>query len=120
MKKLHSFLLISSLILFCACDSGSHSMLNGKWVTQKKFRGVPYVILTINMEGSTVHMKYDPEGERQYYQGVSNPKTYNAIGKYIGDDQYEMSNGMILQYYKENDQLYLKRNDWSQQYLRDQ
>lgn len=115
MKKVIFIFLVSTLLV--SCNNGADSKMNGKWRTEKEFRGVPNEIVTVDIKGESVTVKIDPAGRRSY-GGFGDHSIKNFTGKRTNENNFELGNGITLDYNEDLDRLYLKSQWGGQEYTR--
>ena len=101
-----------------SCSTGADSRINGKWRTEKEFRGVPMEVVTVKIDGKSISVSVIPKGRRLYNSGFGGSELQTFTGTYVEGNKFDLSNGITLDYNDKLDRLYLKSEWGGQEYVR--
>lgn len=98
--------------------SENYNEIDGFWRTKKSFKGYPMEVVTVKVKGKSIFVKIDPKGRSKRNSGMTRSSVDEVTGKFISENKYELSNGLLLEYNKELDILYLKSPYGGEEYYR--
>lgn len=96
----------------------NYNEIDGFWRTKKSFKGYPMEVVTVKVKGKSIFVKIDPKGRSKRNSGMTRSSVDEITGKFISKYEYELSNGLLLEYNKELDILYLKSPYGGEEYYR--